>query len=95
MAKDQNVRLRTGWFSDRSAAYLAAGRPVITQETGFSDFFPVGQGLFGFQTMDDILAALERINADYPRACQAATNVAREYFDAGVVLKKLLAEVGL
>jgi len=94
VAKDQNVRLRTGWFSDRSAAYLAAGRPVITQETGFSDFLPVGQGLFGFQTMDDILAALERINADYPRACQAATNVAREYFDAGVVLKKLLTEVG-
>jgi hypothetical protein len=45
--------------------------------------------------MDDILAALERNNADYPRACQAATNVAREYFDAGVVLKRILTEVGL
>ena len=51
VAKDQNVRLRSGWFSERSAQYLAAGRPVITQETGFSNALPTGRGLFGFSTM--------------------------------------------
>src|SRR5205085_2808104 len=51
VAKDQNIRLKSGWFSDRSACYLAAGRPVITQETGFSNHLPTGKGLFGFATM--------------------------------------------
>jgi hypothetical protein len=95
VAKDQNIRLRTGWFSDRSATYLAAGRPVITQETGFSNVLPTGAGLFAFATLDDIVAAVDQINADYPRHSRAAANVAREYFDAGVVLKKLIAECGL
>jgi hypothetical protein len=95
VAKDQNVRLRTGWFSDRSAAYLAAGRPVITQETGFSNVLPVGAGLFGFSTMDDILTAVERMNVDYERHSRAAAELAREYFSYDVVLKDLLAEVGL
>ena len=58
VAKDQNVRFRTGWFSDRSATYLAAGRPVITQETGFSNVLPTGRGLFGFATMDELLSAI-------------------------------------
>ena len=60
VAKDQNVRLRSGWFSDRSATYLAAGRPVITQETGFSNILPTGEGLFGFSTMEEILQAVRR-----------------------------------
>jgi hypothetical protein len=51
VAKDQNIRLRTGWFSDRSACYLAAGRPVITQDTGFGKFLPIGEGLFAFNTI--------------------------------------------
>ena len=51
VAKDQNIRLRSGWFSDRSASYLACGRPVITQETGFSNILPTGEGLFG--VLDD------------------------------------------
>jgi hypothetical protein len=46
VAKDQNVRLRSGWFSDRSATYLASGRPVITQDTGFGNILPTGRGLF-------------------------------------------------
>ena len=54
VAKDQNVRLRSGWFSERSAQYLATGRPVITQETGFSNALPTGLGLFGFSTMEEI-----------------------------------------
>src|SRR6185437_1949530 len=71
VAKDQNVRLRSGWFSERSAQYLAAGRPVITQETGFSNVLPTGRGLFGFKTMDDILSAVDRINSDYEGHCRA------------------------
>ena len=95
VAKDQNVRLRSGWFSDRSATYLAAGRPVITQETGFSNILPTGAGLFGFSTMDEILGAIENINAGYERHCRAALDLAREYFSYDVVLPRMLAEVGL
>ena len=95
VAKDQNVRLRSGWFSDRSAAYLATGRPVITQETGFSNILPTGNGLFGFSTMDDVLGAVEAINTDYARHARAAATIAREYFDHEIVLKRLLADVGL
>jgi hypothetical protein len=95
VAKDQNVRLRSGWFSERSAQYLAAGRPVITQETGFSNILPTGRGLFAFSTMDDILAAVEAINSDYPGHCRAATDLAHEYFNYDVVLGRLLDDVGL
>jgi len=95
VAKDQNVRLSTGWFSDRSATYLAAGRPVITQETGFGNILPTGEGLFGFSTMDEIEQAVDSINSDYQRHSRAAYEIAREYFSYDVVLKQLLAEVGL
>jgi GT2 family glycosyltransferase len=95
VAKDQNVRLRSGWFSDRSATYLASGRPVITQETGFSNALPTGEGLFGFSTMDEILAAIDEINSDYERQSAAAREIAREHFDAEKVLSRLLKEVGL
>ena len=91
VAKDQNVRLRTGWFSDRSITYLAAGRPVISQDTGFSNIFPTGEGLFGFSSMDEILAAVEAINSDYARHSRAAEEIAREYFAHDVVLGRLLA----
>jgi GT2 family glycosyltransferase len=94
VAKDQNVRFRTGWFSDRSAAYLAAGRPVITQETGFSNVLPVGNGLFGFSTMDELVRAIDRINSDYARHCRAAREIAREFFDSDVVLSDLLDHLG-
>jgi hypothetical protein len=95
VAKDQNIRLRSGWFSDRSATYLAAGRPVITQETGFSNILPTGHGLFGFSSMEEILQAVDRINTDYQHHCHAAYALAHEYFSYDVVLPRLLAEVGL
>jgi hypothetical protein len=95
VAKDQNIRLRSGWFSDRSATYLAAGRPVITQETGFSNVLPTGRGLFGFSTMDNILAAVDSINSDYEGHSRAAAELAREYFNYDVVLRRMLNEVGL
>ena len=95
VAKDQNVRLRTGWFSDRSATYLAAGRPVVTQETGFSNVLPTGSGLFGFSTLGDVERALGAIESDYERHCRAARALAVEYFNYDVVLRRLLQDVGV
>jgi hypothetical protein len=95
VAKDQNIRLRSGWFSERSAQYLAAGRPVITQETGFSNVLPTGTGLFGFSTMEEIVDAVHRINADYPAHCRRAREVAEEFFDYRKVLPPMLAELGV
>ena len=94
VAKDQNVRLRTGWFSDRSATYLAAGRPVVTQDTGFSNVLPTGAGLFAFECMDDVLAALDEIERDYERHCAAAEEIGRDCFSHEVVLADLLSRVG-
>jgi hypothetical protein len=95
VAKDQYTRLHTGWFSDRSACYLAAGRPVITQETGFTDFYGGREGLLSFRTMDDVTAAAESIRADYPRHARAALEIAREYFEAEKVLASLLERAGV
>jgi hypothetical protein len=95
IAKDQYVRLRTGWFSDRSACYLAAGRPVITQDTGFATALPTGRGLFAFQTLDDVLEAFETLEADPVRHQRAALEIAREYFDSDTVLRDLLDQIGL
>jgi hypothetical protein len=95
VARDQYVRPKTGWFSDRTACYLAAGRPVITQETGFSKFLPSGKGLFGFNTTEDILRAVDAIETDYQGQCRAAAEVAREYFAAEKVLASLMARAGL
>jgi hypothetical protein len=95
VAKDMNVRLRSGWFSERSACYLAAGKPVITQETGFSKFLPTGLGLFAFRSLTDILPAIEAINSDYQKHSQAAKDIAAEYFDAEKVLRQMMSEAGL
>jgi hypothetical protein len=95
VAKDQNVRLRSGWFSDRSACYLAAGRPVVTQDTAFGNFLPTGEGLFAFNTIEEIVAVFEAINSDYERHCRAARAIAEEYFRAETVLAKLVKDSGL
>jgi hypothetical protein len=95
VARDQYVRPHTGWFSDRSACYLAAGRPVITQETGFSKFLPTGKGLFAFTTMDDVLAAVDAIESDYQGNCRAAREIAAEYFAAEKVVGRLMERAGL
>jgi hypothetical protein len=94
VAKDQNIRLRSGWFSDRSATYLAAGRPVVTQDTGFGQILPTGEGLFAFNRMKDVLRAIEAINTDYEKHRRAARAIARDYFAHDVVLKAMLREVG-
>jgi GT2 family glycosyltransferase len=95
VAKDQNVRLKSGWFSDRSATYLAAGRPVVTQDTGFGVALPTGRGLHAFSTIDEAAAAIERVTGDYARERAAAVEIAHEYFDAEVVLRRLLEDVGI
>lgn len=95
VAKDQNVRLRSGWFSERSACYLAAGRPVVTQDTGFGTVLPTGEGLFAFNTMDDILTAFEAIRSDPVRHQRAAQAIAEEYFRAETVLSRLLDDLGM
>lgn len=95
VARDQYVRPRTGWFSDRSACYLAAGRPVITQDTGFGDSLPTGTGLFAFATLNDILAAVDAIQSDYQRHSRAAREIAEEYFSAPRVLASLMERAGL
>jgi hypothetical protein len=95
VAKDIYVRSNSGWFSDRSACYLAAGRPVVTMRTGFSNFYPVGRGLFEYLTYDDALAGIDAITSDYPTHSRAAHELAREYFAADRVLGALFAAVGL
>jgi hypothetical protein len=95
VAKDMNVRLRSGWFSDRAASYLAAGRPVVEQDTGFGDVLPLGPGLHAFRNVEEAADAVRAIEADYNSASRHATEVAREYFAADKVLHKLLGKIGL
>ena len=95
VAKDIYVRPRSGWFSDRSVCYLAAGRPVVTQDSGFGKFIPTGEGLFAYETMDEAVDALARINADYARHSAGARRVAHDAFGAEPVLRRMLADAGL
>jgi len=95
VAKDQNVRLRSGWFSDRSATYLAAGRPVLTQDTGFGCALPTGEGLFAVDDAEQAAEAVERVLAEPARQRRAAREIARERFAHDVVLRPLLAHAGI
>jgi hypothetical protein len=90
VAKHAYVSARCGWFSDRSAGYLAMGRPVIVQDTGFSDFLPCGVGLLAFSSPAEAVEAVSRLNDHYDSHCRAARLVAEEYFDARKVLTDLL-----
>ena len=90
IAKSGYVASRCGWFSDRSLCYLASGRPVLAQETGFSHFIPAGEGLFAFESVDDILDGIEELRANYARHARAARDIAEEFFDSEKVLSRLL-----
>ena len=94
VAKDQNVRLRSGWFSDRTATYLAAGRPAVVQDTGFDAALPTGEGLFSFRTQEDAAAGLQAVASDYERHSRAARELAEAHFRAEDVLGRLLDEAG-
>jgi hypothetical protein len=93
VAKEQNVRLRSGWFSDRTACYLAAGRPAVVQDTAFGCVLPVGEGLFAFTTPAEAAEALDAIAADYPRHARAARALAEDHFEATKVLGAMLEQV--
>jgi hypothetical protein len=95
VAKDIYVRPRSGWFSDRSVCFLAAGRPVVTQETGFSEMVPAGEGLLAFSNVDEAVAAVHAVAADWPRHSRAARAVAEEYFAAEKVIGAMLDAAGL
>jgi glycosyltransferase involved in cell wall biosynthesis len=95
VAKDQNVRLRSGWFSERDACYLASGKPVVTQDTGFSSVLPTGEGLFAVDSLDEAAAAVDAINSDYHRHCATARTIAVEHFEASAVARRLLEDLGL
>jgi hypothetical protein len=86
---------RTGWFSDRSACYLAAGRPVIMQDTGLGRHVATGAGLITFNNIDSAVSAIAQVENDYDRQAAAAAAFAREYLDSNVVLPKLLQLAGL
>jgi len=94
IAKSGYVVSRSGWFSDRSACYLACGRPVLAQDTGFGDVLPVGDGLLSFETVDDAVAAIEALRGDPEHHARAARRIAEEHLDSDRVLGHLLERVG-
>lgn len=91
IAKSGYVASACGWFSDRSACYLASGRPVVAQETGFSAFLPSGEGLLAFASADEAVAAVEAIRARYPAHRRAAREIAEQHLDSDRVLPRVLA----
>jgi hypothetical protein len=95
VAKEQYVAPRSGWFSDRSVCYLASGRPVIMQDTAFSQHIPTGLGLIGYTDADEAVAAIDSVAIDYDRHAEAARELARDVFDAQAVLGEMMRIAGL
>jgi hypothetical protein len=90
VAKHGYVAAHSGWFSERSAAYLASGRPVVVQDTGFSEWLPAGRGVLAFRTLDEALAGIEEVRRRPAEHAAAARALAGEYFDSRRVLPGLL-----
>jgi hypothetical protein len=95
IAKNMYVDTRGGWFSDRSACYLAAGRPVLAQDTGFGDVLPIGDGIVVFSTTDEAVAGADEIIGNYDHHARAARELAVEHLAATTVLVKLLTALGV
>jgi hypothetical protein len=95
VAKGMYVDTRGGWFSDRSACYLASGRPVLAQDTGLAALYPLGEGLLAFATPEEAEEGVARIARDHPWHSRAARGIAEEHFDSDRVLPALLAQLGL
>jgi len=93
VAKQAYVKTRSGWFSDRSVCYLAAGLPVIVQDTGFIDWLPMQQGVLTFSSIEEAVSCIERTNRDYAAHCQAARAIAEQVFSYKVVLPRLLERI--
>ena len=94
VAKEGYVKSRSGWFSCRSACYLALGRPCALQDTGWSKVYPTGNGLFAFKTLEEAIAGIDTINADYAKHSAAARALAEREFDARKVLGAMLERIG-
>jgi hypothetical protein len=92
VAKNGYVQGKSGWFSCRSACYLAAGRPVVVQDTGFSTVLPTGEGILPFATVEQAIAAIRAVECDYSRHARAARRIAEEYFDSAKVLSRLIEQ---
>jgi hypothetical protein len=92
VAKNGYVVGQPGWFSERSACYLASGRPVVVQDTGFAPVIPVGEGVVTFKNVEEAIAGVQDVQANYTRHCQAARAIAETYFDSNKVLSRLLDE---
>ncbi|HKE13177.1 MAG TPA: hypothetical protein VKE73_16545 [Myxococcota bacterium] len=93
--KEDQTRLKVGWFSDRSVCFLGAGRPCVLQDTGFGARVPTGTGLLAWSTAEEAVEALERVARDYTRHAAQALAIAREYFDASVLLPPVLEAAGV
>lgn len=89
-AKPSCIRFQNAWVSDRTLCYLASGKPVVVQHTGPSAFLPNGEGMFRFSTLEEAVAALAAIDANYERHCRAAREIAEAHFDAKDILEKIL-----
>jgi hypothetical protein len=92
VAKHAYVATRSGWFSDRTECYLAAGRPALVQDTGWSAHLPHGEGLIPFSDAEQALAGIDRINSDYATHARRAEDIAHEHFDARRILSRLVDE---
>ena len=95
VAKNMYVETRSGWFSDRSACYLASGRPVLAQDTGLAGLVPLGEGLLAFSTLEEAAAGVEEICGAYERHSRAARAIAEEHFAAERILPSLLERLGV
>lgn len=93
VAKNTYVKGKTGWFSCRSACYLAMGKPVVTQDTGWSRFIPSGEGLFAFSDLSTAVTAVEKVIGDYAVQSRFAKQIAQDYFNSNWVLLSLLNQV--
>lgn len=95
VCKNVYVATNSGWFGDRSGVYLASGRPVVMQDTGFGSHLPCGEGLFAVKTSEEAAAAIDAICSDYPRHSRAARAIAEQYLSTDVVLARFLSDIGL
>lgn len=95
VAKNVYVDTQSGWFSCRSICYMAAGRPVVLQDTGFSKHIPTGEGVMAFSNLEEAVYCLEQVEGDYERHSKKAREIARTHFSSEVVLRDILKKVGL
>jgi hypothetical protein len=95
IAKNMYVESRSGWFSDRSICYLASGKPVLAQDTGFTRLYETGEGLLAFTDLEQAVGGAEAISSDYGRHAHAARELAEAYFDSRKVLTRLTSQLGI